>query len=443
MNGGYDETLRRRIDSLLQVRAGLGGNLIAVLMLWGLWGAGLAFWVGVGIVVGYVVFATLMARLVHGRTQRTLPNVAYFFANVVYAFGIMWVSGFAPHSLFVVPAMILLYDSFGEGETRPFVVAMLVVLTAAPLALGAPLLPVITAATVGWLIHWFSEGRNATLGAALRQLKARSKELVETNRRIQAMNCTLEQQSEELKSQYAALRAAQDGLVQSEKLSAIGQLAAGMAHEVNNPLAVILGFSQGMQRRLPQDSPLRFPVESIVRETLRCRTLVQELLTFSRRDSRTLESVDIPALLESTALLLEPRADERATDFATEIDRGAGRVLASRNQLQQVIVNLANNAFDAVERGGRVSLRARRAGDATVCIEVQDSGCGIPDGIRARIFEPFFTTKSVGKGTGLGLSLVHEIVTQHGGTLDVDSVVGKGTTMRIRLPLTDHAEVVA
>lgn len=228
------------------------------------------------------------------------------------------------------------------------------------------------------------------------------------------------------------LAVSREGAVQSEKMAAIGQLAAGVAHEINNPLGVILGFAQGMDKRVPEGDPLRLPVASIVREATRCRTLVQELLTFSRATGKSQEPVDLNEVVEACGVILLSSARSHRIELARDLAPGLPRVMANRSQLQQIIVNLGNNAVDATEPGGKVTLRTS-GGPEGVRLEVSDTGSGIPDDVRARIFEPFFTTKDPGKGTGLGLSLVWEIVGQHGGKVDVSSEVGSGTTFTIDL----------
>jgi len=226
----------------------------------------------------------------------------------------------------------------------------------------------------------------------------------------------------------------EEKLHQTEKLSAIGQLAAGVAHEINNPLGVILGFAQGMDRRVPEQDPLRLPVTSIVRESLRCKALVQELLTFSRTAKKVLEEVDVNSLIRATGLLLESRAKTQNVQVVYQLSEKDLIVKANRTQLQQIIVNLGTNSLDAMSNGGTLTIHTSRNEQGDVDLKVIDTGSGIPPSIRSRIFEPFFTTKEVGKGTGLGLSLVYEIVQQHGGEINVQSNEGKETAFFIRIP---------
>ncbi len=253
-----------------------------------------------------------------------------------------------------------------------------------------------------------------------RSLELTSRELVQRNARLQ--------------SNLASLQAAQDQLLQSEKLAAVGQLAAGIAHEINNPLGVILGFAQAMERRVPEGDGLRLPVASIVREALRCRNLVQELLTFSRTAKKTTEDVDLNAAIRSTVVLLEARAKTQGVEVVQELHEPLPWLRANKTQLQQVIVNLSTNAMDAMSSGGKLTIRTRLNGGGKAVLDIADTGSGIPEELRARIFEPFFTTKEVGKGTGLGLSLVYEIIQQHEGKIAVESQPGKGTVMSVELP---------
>ncbi|MBN2496944.1 MAG: PAS domain-containing protein [Deltaproteobacteria bacterium] len=222
-------------------------------------------------------------------------------------------------------------------------------------------------------------------------------------------------------------------LFQREKLAALGQLGAGVAHEINNPLGVILGFAQGMEKRVPEGDPLRLPVASIVREAVRCQNIVQELLHFSRDAKQEDELIELNALVRSSAILLDARAKLQGVQFVQELGDDLPAVKANRTRLQQVLVNLGTNAMDAMAEGGTLTLRTRRDGEHAI-LEVADTGHGIPEEIRSRIFEPFFTTKKIGAGTGLGLSLAWEIVQQVGGTIEVRSEPGQGTTMVIRLP---------
>ncbi len=227
-------------------------------------------------------------------------------------------------------------------------------------------------------------------------------------------------------------------LMQSEKLSAVGQLAAGVAHEINNPLAIILGFCQSMLAGKKEDDTVFMPLKSIERETLRCKDFVHNLLTFSRsQKNEQIEELDLNNALTTVISLVLSQSRMFKVEVAQELSRGIPKIRASKIQLQQILINLANNAIEAMPNGGtlliRTLLSARRPG--YVEIQVQDTGHGIPSGIQLKIFEPFFTTKETGKGAGMGLALAYEIIRRHEGIIEFQSAEGKGTTFTIYLPI--------
>ena len=239
------------------------------------------------------------------------------------------------------------------------------------------------------------------------------------------------------------LEAAQFKLVQSEKMSAVGQLAAGVAHEINNPLGVIMGFAQGLANRLKPGDPYELPIKSIEREALRCKNLVQDLLTFSRTSVGDREPQDLNKILEETVTLIASRAKMVNVGIEKDLSQDLPKILCNQNQIQQVIINLTNNAIDAMPQGGNLRISTRLLEEnplSWVSLKITDSGAGIPPAIVSRIFEPFFTTKEVGKGTGLGLSLVHEIVRKHSGSIEVKSRLGE-TEFHIQLPARTGREI--
>lgn len=225
--------------------------------------------------------------------------------------------------------------------------------------------------------------------------------------------------------------------LQAEKMSAVGQLAAGVAHEINNPLGVILGFSQGIAKRVQPGDPFEFPVKSIEREALRCKNLVQDLLIFSRAGKGEKEPVDLKRIIELSLSLIMTKAKVSGfCNVTKEVADDLPLILANFTQIQQVILNLCDNAIDALKAGGQLNIRAVRDtlnGKDAARLEIIDDGHGIPDEIQTKIFDPFFTTKEVGKGTGLGLSLVYEIIKKHEGQISVISSQGKGTTFTVLL----------
>jgi len=214
----------------------------------------------------------------------------------------------------------------------------------------------------------------------------------------------------------------------SEKMSAVGQLAAGVAHEINNPLSVILGFTEAMLRRVTEHPKLENALQSVNREALRCKTLVQSLLTFSRASRVELETVDINKEVNSASALIQAKAKVSDVRLQLDLTPNLTFIWANANQIQQIVINLGNNAIDAMEKGGTLTLKTSAVEnmDHTPCIQLDviDTGPGIPKDVLPRIFDPFFTTKPVGKGTGLGLALVHEIISKSNGRIDVKSRPG-------------------
>jgi two-component system NtrC family sensor kinase len=218
---------------------------------------------------------------------------------------------------------------------------------------------------------------------------------------------------------------------QSEKLAAVGQLAAGVAHEINNPLGVILGFAQGMAGELKAGDELELPIRSIEREALRCKALVQSLLTFSRASKSDRTAVDVNRAVEDALALVQPHAKISRVVVSTALASGLPPILGDKSQIEQAIMNLAKNAVDAMPGGGALTL-STKADRSGVILRVVDNGTGIPSDVVAKIFDPFFTTKPIGQGTGLGLSLVSEIVKKHGGEISVESRPGR-TEFTIKL----------
>lgn len=238
------------------------------------------------------------------------------------------------------------------------------------------------------------------------------------------------------------LKETQMKLIQSDKMAAIGQLAGGISHEINNPMGVILGFAQSIMKRIEQNNPLYMPLSSIEREAVRCKNLVQSLLTFSRTSGIAKTSMEINQTIEETLVLIEHQAKIQNVEIIKKFAPDLPVIIANRNQIQQVLMNLSTNAFDAMPQGGKLEISTELVkgenGKSEIEIKVSDTGAGIPEEIKHRIFEPFFTTKEPGKGTGLGLSLCYEIVQKHNGTIDFESEKDKGTTFTIRLPIVEE-----
>jgi PAS domain S-box-containing protein len=225
-------------------------------------------------------------------------------------------------------------------------------------------------------------------------------------------------------------------VLQSEKLSAVGRLASGVAHEINNPLGVILGFAESALWDLKPGDALEMPLRSIERETNRCKHLVQELLSFSRISKTNREAIAINLAVDGAFHLVMAEARLGNIKVLKELGEDLPPILANQNQIEQVVINLATNALDAMSHEGTLTVRTRVLDESErtwVQLQIEDSGTGIPEDVFPRIFEPFFTTKPAGQGTGLGLGLVHEIVQKHGGTIQVKSRPG-ATVFLVQFP---------
>jgi len=229
----------------------------------------------------------------------------------------------------------------------------------------------------------------------------------------------------------------QQQLLQSEKLSAIGQLIAGVAHELNNPLASVLGFADFLAESPLTPAQLGEPVRVIQHEAQRAAGIVRNLLGFARRQEADRRRLDLGPLLERTLQLLRSQLLGLHVEPVLEVEPPLPAVDGSPNQLQQVFVNIINNAAQAIAgtgRPGTVHVRAFARPDEGVAIEIRDDGPGMDPQVQTRVFEPFFSTKPQGEGTGLGLSICQGIIREHGGRVRLKSAPGEGATFTIELP---------
>jgi signal transduction histidine kinase len=244
-----------------------------------------------------------------------------------------------------------------------------------------------------------------------------------------------QRQLEKLLSVLDELGRTQAQLIHSEKLASLGVLAGGVAHEINNPLMVILGRTELMLMDQDLTDDAKKNLETICHETERIARIVQNLLTFSRKSRQEkIETVDVNDVLERTLMLSEHQLTVGNVHVHKEIDPNLPTIMANSGQLQQVFMNLIINAHHAMNDGGDLTVRTGTVPDDRVFVEISDTGCGIaPEDIN-RIFDPFFTTKEEGKGTGLGLAVSRNIIDNHGGEIGVQSRLGLGTTFRLILP---------
>jgi two-component system NtrC family sensor kinase len=272
-----------------------------------------------------------------------------------------------------------------------------------------------------------------TMTAALRQSR---QELREAAR-------TLEQKVAE---RTRALRTAEAEAARGEKLASVGLLAAGIAHELNNPLTGVLTFSSLMRKKVPDGSEDAEDLDLVISETKRCAAIIRRLLDFAREKTPEKTYADLNRLVEDTVRIVERPANLRDIEINLELDPGVPQVWVDADLIKQVVMNIVVNAQHAIEQKGSITVRTHRLAEPKspkpgmpavqmAQIAIIDTGCGISEKDLQRIFDPFFTTKGVGKGTGLGLSVSHGIVEAHGGTIEVESTPGEGSTFRVYLPV--------
>ena len=224
-------------------------------------------------------------------------------------------------------------------------------------------------------------------------------------------------------------------LLQKEKLASMGQLAAGVAHELNNPLSTILLYSDVMYKDASEGDQRREDLKMIMDEAQRCKIIVADLLNFARQQEILAQDTDLPALVGEVLIKVNHRKRFDKIQIVREFSPDLPHIQADPAQLQQVFINLLNNAADAMESGGTITISAEPLDAKTVEIRVKDTGSGITPENLEKLFTPFFTTKPAGKGTGLGLSIVYGIIKMHYGQIHAQSQVGQGTTIVITLPV--------
>jgi len=244
---------------------------------------------------------------------------------------------------------------------------------------------------------------------------------------------------DELAESLIRLQESEEQLIQAEKLSSLGQMAASIAHEINNPLAGVLVYIRLIAKRLADDALPRGEtlevLNKMAREIDRSSRIIRNLLDFARPSELSLGDVDVNRVIGDALGLVGHRATLGHIEIGKELGKELPKVYADYDQLRQVFVNLTLNAIQATPPGGRVTLRTRAADDGALTVEVEDTGHGIAEANRSKLFTPFFTTKEKGEGVGLGLAVAKGIVEKHAGTISVRSVEGRGTTFTVTLPV--------
>jgi two-component system NtrC family sensor kinase len=255
-------------------------------------------------------------------------------------------------------------------------------------------------------------------------------ELVGAHQELREWGETLERKVEQ---RTAELKAMQAHLIQSEKLAGVGKLAAGVAHEINNPLTCVLTNTSLMLADLPPEDPRREDLQTVVDETLRCRKIVKGLLDFARQTKPQKQSLSLNKVAEDVLALVRNQASFQNITIRTELDPDLPPVLADADQMRQVVLNIILNAADVMPQGGNLRIRScMETGSSRVMLKITDTGPGIPAEIQDKLFEPFFTTKKT--GTGLGLAIAYGIMERHKGELKLESSLGHGATVSVILP---------
>ena len=251
----------------------------------------------------------------------------------------------------------------------------------------------------------------------------------------------------DLREKIAGEKKLKEALIQinrSEKMASLGQLAAGIAHEINNPLTGILLYANLALERFDKADPLRKYLTSVIDGTERCKDIVKDLLAYSRQTSPAKETFQINSLIEQSLTLLRDQKRFLNINLVKKMSDDMMLIRADKNQLIQVIINLTMNAIDAMDRKGTLTFRTyRNKPHKKVYIEVSDTGCGIPEENLSKVFDPFFTTKGPEKGTGLGLSTSYGIVKENGGRISIKETSSRGTTALIELPFYTPDEITA
>ncbi|MCX7805013.1 MAG: ATP-binding protein [Planctomycetota bacterium] len=251
----------------------------------------------------------------------------------------------------------------------------------------------------------------------------------------------LEQACRNLEASHRELAATQDRLIQTERLASMGQLSAGIAHEINNPLGTILLYSHMLIKQIRDDEAKKSDLMTIASEAKRCKDIVRGLLDFARQSRISKSPTEVRGVLDEVAKIVETKAGVAGVRVRMEVEDGMPQVLLDGAQIRQALVNLVDNAIDAcAAKRGEVLVSARMSrGGGALEIRVSDNGTGIPKKHLSKLFTPFFTTKEMGKGTGLGLAIVYGIVKMHSGDISVESEEGRGTTFILSLPAGDSA----
>jgi len=322
-----------------------------------------------------------------------------------------------------------------------FIVLLLVILYFSTTRIINPLQKMVVATqeiAKGDLSHKVEVQSKDEIGTLADSFNQMTENLKIANQKLIEWGKTLEKKVEERTKELTEMQA---HLIQSEKLASLGKLAAGIAHEINNPLGGILIYSHLLLEETNKNSPHYENLKKIVKETSRCKDIVKGLLEFARPKEPETSQVDINDIVESSIVIMEGQALFQNIKIKKSYAKNLPRIVADGAQLQQVFMNIILNAAEAMDGKGVLTLSTSLDGDRThIEVKFSDTGHGIKEEDKGRLFEPFFTTKEVGKGTGLGLAISYSIVQKHNGTIQVESEVGKGSSFVVIIPVTREGE---
>jgi len=322
------------------------------------------------------------------------------------------------------------------------VVLLLVILYFSTTRITNPLHKMVVATqkiSAGDLTHKVEVSSKDEIGYLADSFNQMTADLEAANEKLIEWGKTLEKKVEERTKELTEMQA---HLIQSEKLASIGKLAAGIAHEINNPLGGVLIYSHLLLEDTDENSPYYENLKKIVKETSRCKEIVKGLLEFARPKEPEMSLVNINEIVEGSLSIMEGQALFQNIKIKKSFVSNLPKIVADSAQLQQVFVNIILNAAEAMDGNGILTISTSLNGDGTfIEIKFSDTGHGIKEEDQKRLFEPFFTTKEVGKGTGLGLAISYSIIQKHQGTIEVKSEVGKGSTFNVGLPvMSEHKD---
>jgi len=322
-----------------------------------------------------------------------------------------------------------------------FIVLLLVILYFSTTRIIDPLQKMVVATqeiAKGDLSHKVGVQSKDEIGTLANSFNQMTENLKIANQKLIEWGKTLEKKVDERTKELTEM---QSHLIQSEKLASLGKLAAGIAHEINNPLGGILIYSHLLLEETNKNSPHYENLKKIVKETSRCKDIVKGLLEFARPKEPETAQVNINDIVENSLAIMERQALFQNIKIKKSYAPDMPRIVADSAQLQQVFMNIILNAAEAMDGNGTLTLSTALDGDKThIEVKFSDTGHGIKEEDKRRLFEPFFSTKEVGKGTGLGLAISYSIVQKHNGTIKVESEVGKGSTFAVTLPVIREKE---